>query len=525
MTELNQIELPSNIVYDFINQDNYKIDEKYFLSLKNTDFTKEIFNSVIVEKLFFDKNIHPTTNIYFENCTIDKLEFDDCTFEQIWFKNCTFINTLKVLNGNFKSFFWFQDCIFNSSLIIRNGNFENLFFNNSKIHEQIRIEGGNFENFSFHPNSETDVLKINGLLTFINDLELISNNGIKIIAEKTFIRKILCKGYLNNNSRIDFNDIRNNLSVEFTNVKNDGKIYLNNFLSFLVYPLLLKDKNVNIIDKSIFKERSNEYLRFVEKAQIETVTQLYNKFETPTFIKEIIIDKYFSEITYFGEEVSDDELFFEINNSSIGYLEFINFDVNQYKNISIESSDLSSIKLINSFVPTKKNRIKSIDKSYLNHYSIYNDLFVSAKNQNNIKDRNKYFQASQMYLLKNLMKNWFKNSPSIISNLISKLFSNYGQSWFKATIVTILLSTLFFGLYLLSFKNLQFDFSQIGWNFFKVNYLKYLPEFINPTHKIDFIDNLKCQIGNWTRCFDFLGRIIVGIGIYETIKSFRKYVN
>ena len=61
--------------------------------------------------------------------------------------------------------------------------------------------------------------------------------------------------------------------------------------------------------------------------------------------------------------------------------------------------------------------------------------------------------------------------------------------------------------------------------FFQMNYLKYLPEFINPTHKIDFIDDLKNEIGDWTRFLDFFGRIIVGIGIYETIKSFRKYVN
>lgn len=86
----------------------------------------------------------------------------------------------------------------------------------------------------------------------------------------------------------------------------------------------------------------------------------------------------------------------------MGYLELIEFEVDQFKNIQIESSDLSSIKMINSSIPVKKNRITSKDKTYLNHYSIYNDLYVSTKNQNNIKDRNKYFQASQKYLLINL---------------------------------------------------------------------------------------------------------------------------
>lgn len=209
----------------------------------------------------------------------------------------------------------------------------------------------------------------------------------------------------------------------------------------------------------------------------------------------------------------------------MGYLELIDFDVNQYKYIYIESSDLSSIKLINSFIPTSKNRISSNDITYLNHYSIYNNLYVSAKNQNNIKDRNRYYKASQKYLLRNLKTKFFINLPSIISNLISKLFSNYGESWIRSLIVSVILSTFFFGFYLISFKNIEFDFSCDGWMFFQSNYLKYTPEFINPTHRIDFIEHLRRETGEWTRFFDFLGRIIVGIGIYETIKSFRKYVN
>jgi hypothetical protein len=456
--------------------DNFNINifrEGETINFENLHFSNEIEF----------KDLEVSENIFFNNCTFAKeVLFNKSILNQIWFKNSVFNELVKVKNGKFNNFFWFQNCSFNNSFIIRNGYFENFFFNNSEIKNELRIEGGDFKKIIFIPKTENDIFKINGLLTFIDELELTSNNGIKIIAEKTFIKKILCKGYLNNNSRIDFNDIRNNFSLEFNNVKNDGKIYLNKFLSSIDYPVLLNDKNIEIIDESIFNERSDEYLRLIKNTKIKTVSELYNNFKTPNFVKEIIIQKYFSEITELGEKIDFNELFFKINNSSMGYLELIDFDVNQYKYIYIESSDLSSIKLINSFIPTSKNRISSNDITYLNHYSIYNNLYVSAKNQNNIKDRNRYYKASQKYLLRNLKTKFFINLPSIISNLISKLFSNYGESWIRSLIVSVILSTFFFGFYLISFKNIEFDFSCDGWMFFQSNYLKYTPEFINPTH-------------------------------------------
>jgi hypothetical protein len=55
----------------------------------------------------------------------------------------------------------------------------------------------------------------------------------------------------------------------------------------------------------------------------------------------------------------------------------------------------------------------------------------------------------------------------------------------------------------------------------KFNDLKYFLEFLNPTHKFDYIQ----EDGLTTRfyLFDFIGRIFVGYGIYQFIQAFRKY--
>lgn len=515
-------EVSSGVIYKLITAEN-DFDPP-FPHVKYMNGVVAISNLEIKGKVIFDENFIIKKNVYFDNCTFEEIEFDNCFFKQFWLKNCIVDNNLVVKNGYFEEWFWFNDCDFNSSFIIRNASINNLLIDNVKAEKNFKIEGGNLSKVTFIPRSENDILKISGLLTFIEELVLKPNNGIKIIAEKTFIKNIFCEGYLNNDSRIDLSDIRVNFGISFENVKNDGKIYLKGFLALADYPIIFDDKSIDIIEYDIFGEDTRRIKDIIKSNRITSIGKLYNNKTTPEHLREIILKKYFSSITRLGEKKNSDESFFKLKESSIGYIELIDFDLNQYINIIIESSDLTDIKLINSFIPTNK-KLKSIDNSFLNHYSIYNSLYISAKNQNNIKDQNKYFQASQKYLLKNLNQNFWKNLPSILSNLTSKLFSNYGESWLKSLIVTFVLAIFTYGLYLLSHENITLNLSFNGLIYYYEHFFSHLPEFINPTHNTHFLDSKDFNPGAFSGWIDFIGRIVVGIGIYETIKSFRKYVN
>jgi hypothetical protein len=52
--------------------------------------------------------------------------------------------------------------------------------------------------------------------------------------------------------------------------------------------------------------------------------------------------------------------------------------------------------------------------------------------------------------------------------------------------------------------------------------VKQFINFLNPAHSINYIDELNPFYGI-PYVFDFLGRIAVGYGIYQTVQAFRKF--
>jgi hypothetical protein len=76
-------------------------------------------------------------------------------------------------------------------------------------------------------------------------------------------------------------------------------------------------------------------------------------------------------------------------------------------------------------------------------------------------------------------------------------------------------------------SNYDIEFSKEGLDGFISSAIFYI-QYLNPAHRIDFMDN---KLSNYMysmnlgfMVFDFIGRILISIGIFEIIKSFRKYV-
>lgn len=121
-------------------------------------------------------------------------------------------------------------------------------------------------------------------------------------------------------------------------------------------------------------------------------------------------------------------------------------------------------------------------------------------------------------------------------NLISKFYgdrlilwfnrkSNHYKSDFRNGITfTLLVAILFLFLTLATtgafwncfFVDCKFDSDVIGFT------IKSFINFLNPAHNIDYLNGLKPFYGI-PYIFDFLGRIAVGYGIYQTVQAFRKY--
>ncbi|ARV14152.1 hypothetical protein [Polaribacter sp. SA4-12] len=120
-------------------------------------------------------------------------------------------------------------------------------------------------------------------------------------------------------------------------------------------------------------------------------------------------------------------------------------------------------------------------------------------------------------------KKWYNNEDSFMFTL-NNLSNEHKKSWLIGVCFTLKIAFLFILLTLLSTKEFwnrlcfkcEFDLNVIGYT------LKQFVNFLNPLHSIDYIDGLYPFYGI-PYIFDYLGRIFVGYGIYQTIQAFRKF--
>ncbi|MCP4970921.1 MAG: hypothetical protein GY932_10045 [Arcobacter sp.] len=143
-----------------------------------------------------------------------------------------------------------------------------------------------------------------------------------------------------------------------------------------------------------------------------------------------------------------------------------------------------------------------------------------------MKEKIEYYKASQENLLAFSKEEPFSfNKLSSLGSLrTSKFYSDFGQNWLKAILITVcIIGFLFYGLFLLSLKNIELDISVKGLKFFFNNLIHYYPQFLNPTHKLSFFNEIG-ELGKLSSSIDLISRVFIGIGIFETIRSFRKYV-
>jgi len=95
-----------------------------------------------------------------------------------------------------------------------------------------------------------------------------------------------------------------------------------------------------------------------------------------------------------------------------------------------------------------------------------------------------------------------------------------GRSWFTGIIFTLIIGLLFFYLSLINTDTFCFSFEKMSWEGFNKS-VGYYIEFMNPTHKSALL--VAEGSNNWVVLWDFVGKIFVALGIYQTIVAFRKY--
>lgn len=128
-------------------------------------------------------------------------------------------------------------------------------------------------------------------------------------------------------------------------------------------------------------------------------------------------------------------------------------------------------------------------------------------------------QLHQNIFVDKQIKKYWQNYSLLKLNWIS---NKHGLSWWRGVVFTFLIGLFFFYFSILSTDNYVFSLCDFEYSDF-LNSIKYYFEFMLPTHKIDYLINEKPTAGFYF--WDFLGRIFVSYGIYQTIQAFRKFKN
>lgn len=380
-------------------------------------------------------------------------------------------------------------------------------------------------NNTFIKNSEIEYLTIENCIVEAADFTITTNKIKRASIFGSFERKNKFHVFQYNYNETDYFDCRLNIFI------NQNNFYRNTFNQIFTFNGNISDRF--FMESCVFKSDFHFWKN--------TLGQI-NKIEKSTF------EKVFSSLTNYGINTEfENNLFNDIcdftkmksNNCTLVFKNntfhnTLQFDFSQFKNlefISVIFKDITSFSNIRfgnklkfssshfekvAFFDNIQNKENSLNLLDLNTIRVIKNQLSKSENKIDYKKFYAYEQRKYLQLL-----SW-KDSDYYILNL-NKFSNDYGRNWTCGILFTfcsslffflilILINTLTNGGYKLVF-NLDFEFEKV--NIILLEYLKFT--FSLTFNSVDFQQN------GWIYSVFILGKIFVGIGIYQTITAFRKF--
>lgn len=116
---------------------------------------------------------------------------------------------------------------------------------------------------------------------------------------------------------------------------------------------------------------------------------------------------------------------------------------------------------------------------------------------------------------------WTSHFFDLLNLSLNGLSNRFGRSWSRGIVFTFSCGLLFFCLMLISTDEYQWGVS------FDPKFLPPFLKFMNPLRSIEtekiFAENSSIHLNSWSYAWDFLGRILLTYGYYQTIQAFRRF--
>lgn len=203
----------------------------------------------------------------------------------------------------------------------------------------------------------------------------------------------------------------------------------------------------------------------------------------------------------------------------LGTVNLFGLKVPSYNSVAdiVNENDYDKAVCLDGIIPHKNKRetFRILKKELLNQGNAIDALYMAAKEKDAYSQ-----QLKSDHKLK--IGKWYRRLQNRFILFLGKISNSHGESWTKGVGFTLTVGFLFFYLSLINTEKFYFTLNpqKFSWSAFSDGFNYYF-EFLLPTHEFDYLDTFKPEY--LFRFWDFIGRIFVSFGIYQTVVAFRKY--
>jgi len=211
-----------------------------------------------------------------------------------------------------------------------------------------------------------------------------------------------------------------------------------------------------------------------------------------------------------------------LTDSDLGKMQFINCDLRQFQRFEFSNTKMLDVFVAGSQMPSdkdfylpnnEKNPLKMAEQKRL-AYGQFKKIYEA---RGDVAGALPYLAYElEAYRQQLQMEGWWKHRGELFMLWMNKLSTNYGVSWQRGLIVTVVVMIFFYSIfcYLIGyrFENNSPDDVQRFWKL-----VSYAPYYLNPLRDLDSISLVKEEeFTPIARIWDFVSRIFVAYFVYQT---------
>lgn len=470
----------------------------------------EEINEIQFKELLASTDISEYNNllIKFENLT--NVNLKEVTLSN-YFKNCKFIgkrvdfmNLSIEENSDLFHFFNFDNCEFENDVYFKDCFIQEIKFSNiSKPIKNFHLAAKKLGYFTFQcsENLEQEI---------VNEINITIHN-CEIVNFLDFLRLKSTGNLLISHSKINQFKIHNSkftrVDIDNCNFSSDFQFTLNSVENSYFKHNEFNKTNFSLTDFGIDSEFSfNDFTgtALFEKLKNENRTKI--KFNSCNFMK----------YTYFNEST-----LYELHIDTSKFQEFTSFQELELNSIFLDRTIFEKPAFFDDIEIFKFNKCNKRTLRNIKQQLLRADNKIDYDNFR-VHELDSYKEELKKNIKSKLKTNRKKSKRDLAILRVNSFFSNNGTDWVKAIkrtlFVAILFYSIFYGMY--NSKREIDLLNTSGYSEYFIGLFRYflLTDFHNP-----LIKNKEYLTSVWEWIPFVFGKILIGIGIYEILVSFRKF--